>query len=114
MRLRSTLAAAVSAFALVLTLPTSASAAEGEFSYTYLDPQSGGWQSGKLTDPPSGPCINLPEVENYYVPPAHTPRNSTNRAAIVFVDTDCNGPSWHLRPGGSAGDRLQLRSVIFS
>ncbi|MFG3493888.1 hypothetical protein [Streptomyces sp. NPDC047928] len=113
MRLRTTLAAAVGAFALVLTLPTSAGAATGEFSYTYYT-ENGDPETGRLTDPDSGRCITLPEVESYAFPPAHTPKNRTTSTATVFTDVDCEGLFYVLRPGGSASERLKLRSVVFS
>ena len=114
MRLRNTLAAAVGAAVLVLTVPTSASAAAGEFRYTYHD-RAGFQHEGRLFDPPSGRCITLREVADEYTPPADSPRNDTDATATVFTGDHCDGDWFNLRPdGGRASDRLKLRSVIFS
>ncbi|MCL7378611.1 hypothetical protein [Streptomyces sp. 35G-GA-8] len=112
MRLRSTLAAAVGALALLVSVPGSASAAEGEFTYVYTD-IAGKPRVGGLVDPESLVCVMIPEAAGEYVPPAHTPRNHTTAAARVFTGPDCDGEEYTLRPGGSASERLKLRSVIF-
>ncbi|MER6105933.1 hypothetical protein ABT115_27460 [Streptomyces sp. NPDC001832] len=115
MRLRSTVAAALGALALIVAVPSSASAASGEFSYRYtaLD---GSPQVGFLFDPPSRVCITLPEVADPSSSnPAHTPWNLTDASATVFTDVDCEGDYFTLRPhGGHASSRLKLRSVVFS
>ncbi|GAA1536920.1 hypothetical protein GCM10009730_52670 [Streptomyces albidochromogenes] len=108
MRLRSTLAAAFGAFALVLTLPASASAAEGTFTYQYAD------RTGTLTNPPSEECVTLPEVADEQVLPAHTPGNATDAVATVYAGSECTGPQFDLRPHtGHGSDRLKVRSVVF-
>ncbi|MGW7051379.1 hypothetical protein [Streptomyces sp. NPDC054887] len=108
MRLRSTLAATVGAFALVLTLPTSAGAAVGTFTYQYAE------GAGVLTDPPSGECITLAEVADEQVAPAHTPGNATDAVATVYAGPDCTGPQFDLRPHtGHGSERLKVRSVLF-
>ncbi|MFJ9026986.1 hypothetical protein ACIRQP_00385 [Streptomyces sp. NPDC102274] len=112
MRLRTTLAAAVGALALLVSVPGSASAAEGEFTYVYTD-IAGKPRVGGLVDPESSVCITIPEAAGEYVPPAHTPRNHTTATAFVFTGPDCDGDAYTLRPGGSASERLKLRSVIF-
>ncbi|MCX4731863.1 hypothetical protein [Streptomyces sp. NBC_01363] len=115
MRLRSTVAAALGALALIVAVPTSAGAATGDFTYTYsgLD---GSPQVGFLVDPPSRVCITLPEVADpSSTNPAHTPWNLTDSSATVFAGPDCEGPYFTLRPhGGHASERLKLRSVVFS
>ena len=114
MRLRSTVAAALAAAALVLTLPTSAQAAEGRFTYVFHD-WAHGDRVGVLDDPPSGRCITLPEVAYEDTLPADSPRNDTNATATVFTGVDCRGDYFSLRPfGGRASERLKLRSVVFS
>ncbi len=113
MRLRNSVAAAVGAFALVLTLPTSAQAAGGRF--TYISHDGGNSQERVLFDPPSGVCSTLPGAEDPEGPPADSPRNDTDATATVFTGTDCDGDYFSLRPfGGHASDRLKLRSVVFS
>ncbi|MEV0371181.1 hypothetical protein AB0I10_15345 [Streptomyces sp. NPDC050636] len=114
MRLRHTVATAVGALALVLALPTSASAAAGNFTYVYTDPDGARHTSG-LIAPPSQECINLPGATDEAVPPADTPRNDTDATVTVFSDADCEGDYFTLRPnGGHASARLKLRSVAFS
>ncbi|MFE7128883.1 hypothetical protein [Streptomyces sp. NPDC057617] len=112
MRLRHTLAAAAGALALLVSVPGSASAAEGEFSYLFTG-MDGRPTKGMLIDPPSGVCVTLPEVAGEYVPPAHSPRNGTASVATVFTGADCDGYHYRLRPGGSASERLKMRSVVF-
>jgi hypothetical protein len=113
MRLRSTLAAALGAATLVLTLSTSAQAAEGHFTYVFHD-WHGGPQVGVLDHPRSRECITLPETRDEFAPPADSPRNDTDATAVVFTGVDCTGDYFTLRPGGRASERLKLRSVLFS
>ncbi|MFF7455514.1 hypothetical protein [Kitasatospora sp. NPDC008115] len=108
MRLRNALLAATSAIALVLAVPVSANAAGGEFRYKY-----GADFTGALIDPESRTCIDLPEATD--AEPAFAPSNRTRSTATVFLDSGCAGEtSYLLRPGGRAGDRLLVRSVVFS
>ncbi|MFD0268678.1 hypothetical protein ACFVGY_19230 [Streptomyces sp. NPDC127106] len=115
MRLRNAAVAAFGALALVLTIPTSAVAATGEFTYVYsgLD---GSPQVGVLENPVSGECFTLPEVADPGASsPAHTPRNRTTSTATVFTEPDCEGDWFTLRPiTGRGSERLKLRSVVFS
>ncbi|MEV7401040.1 hypothetical protein AB0N93_11670 [Streptomyces sp. NPDC091267] len=115
MRLRTTAAAALGALSLIVSLPGSASAADGHFSYTYTA-SDGSRQTGLLVDPPSRECVTLPEVADPEVTfPADTPWNNTDSTATVFSGPDCDGAYYTLRPnGGHASDRLKLRSVLFS
>ncbi|MEU4995352.1 hypothetical protein [Streptomyces sp. NPDC021622] len=115
MRLRHTVAASLGALALVVTLPTSASAATGDFSYKYVG-LDGLPRSVTLHDPHSPACITLPEVADPYVsPPAFAPHNNTDVWATVFTEPGCTGDSWKLKPHGNpATDRLKLRSVYLS
>ncbi len=112
MRLRNAAIAAASAVTLVLAIPGSASATVGEFRYTFRD--AGAEQTGWLVDPPSGPCIDLDGATDE--DPAHTPKNWTASTARVFLGFGCDesAPSFVLRPGGGASDRLLVRSVRFS
>ncbi|MFI5758369.1 hypothetical protein [Streptomyces sp. NPDC051569] len=113
MRFRTALAAALGAFALVVTVPGSASAAEGHFEYLYTG-FDGETEVGLLVNPDSRECITLREVAGEYVPPADAPRNRTDASATVFTGAHCEGDYYTLRPGGSASRRLKLRSVVFS
>lgn len=115
MRLRHTAAAAFGALALLVTLPTSASAATGDFSYSYTDP-SGAPRSVTLHDPVSPGCVPLAEVADPGSSgPAFAPHNDTDEWVMVFTEPGCTGDSWTLRPHGQpASDRLTLRSVFFT
>ncbi|MFC8080325.1 hypothetical protein ACFUN8_32890 [Streptomyces sp. NPDC057307] len=114
MRLRTSVAATVGALALVITLPTSAGAAQGDFTYQHVN-RAGVAQMSGLMDPQSRECITLPEVSHERSAPAHSPRNNTDATATVFAGVDCEGPHFSLRPnGGHASERLQVRSVVFS
>ncbi|MFJ8884935.1 hypothetical protein ACIRJR_16210 [Streptomyces sp. NPDC102402] len=114
MRLRHHAVAALGALALVVTLPTSASAAEGQFRYTY-ETDEGYEAVGFLNDPPGGECISLPGADSDALPPAYAPKNLTDATATVFLGADCEGDVYYtLRPGGGASERLKVRSVVFS
>lgn len=115
MRLRHTVATAVGALALALTLPaSSASATTGFFAYVYQEP-GGASHLGLLSNPPGRTCLALPEVTDEAAPPAHSPWNETSSTATVFTNADCTGDYFTLRPhGGHASKRLKLRSVAFS
>lgn len=114
MRFRTALAAAFGALALIVTLPTSAAAAEGQFQYTYsgLD---GSPRVAVIEDPGSWECITLPEVADPdSSSPAHSPRNRTDEYALVFTGPDCDGDSFTLKPEtGYGSERLKVRSVLF-
>ncbi|WP_344637893.1 hypothetical protein [Kitasatospora cystarginea] len=115
MRLRNAATAATAALLLVLTVPASAGAAQGEFTYRFIG-LDGSPQIGRLIDPPSRVCVNLPEVADPNdSEPADTPRNRTASTATVFKDADCGGDHFSLRPfTGHASERLKFRSVVFS
>ncbi|ATL27012.1 hypothetical protein [Streptomyces formicae] len=115
MRLRTTVAAALGALALVITLPTSASAATGDFSYRFTG-LDGTPQSATLQDPQSPGCVVLPEVADPgSSEPAFAPHNDTDVWVMVFTEPNCTGDSWTLRPHGNpATDRLKLRSVFLT
>ncbi|MFI9364442.1 hypothetical protein ACIG5E_25810 [Kitasatospora sp. NPDC053057] len=108
MRLRNAVLAAASAVALVLAVPLSANAATGDFLY-----KVGPGVPVGIADPESGKCIDLfGATEN---DPAFAPENFTTSTATVFLDFDCSGDVFYvMNPGKKLGDRLKLRSVIFS
>lgn len=99
----------------MLAVPQSASAALGEFQYTYVG-SDGNTHFRILLDPDSRECINLPEVSDPATSqPAHSPRNPTASTATVFTDPDCDGDFFSLRPlTGRGSERLKFRSVVFS
>ncbi|MFF3503456.1 hypothetical protein [Streptomyces sp. NPDC003247] len=106
--------AACSAFLLLLALPGSASAATGQFRYTYSTAE--GYEAvGFLNNPASGECINLPAPGSAPGTASRAPMNRTDATATVFLNADCEGDTYYtLRPGAGASDRLLLRSVVFS
>ncbi|KOU20297.1 hypothetical protein [Streptomyces sp. WM6368] len=114
MRLRHAAVAAFGAATLLLTIPTSASAAQGQFQYTVTG-LDGRPLRVVLDNPRSGECITLPEVADPSASsPAHSPRNRTNEPVLVFTEPDCTGREYRLRAGTGYGtERLELRSVVF-
>ena len=115
MRIRSALAVAVGTGVLLTALPAVASAAAGDFTYKHVD-EYGHQRTFQLTDPPSRECITLPHVgDEWATPPADSPHNRTDATATVFTGRHCDGDWYTLRPFvGRAGERLKLRSVVFS
>lgn len=108
MRLRNAVLASVSALALALAVPSSANAATGDFLY-----KVGPGIPAGVADPESGKCINVFGASES--DPAFAPENLTNSTATVFLDFDCNGDIFYvMNPGKVLGNRLKLRSVIFS
>ncbi|MER7582154.1 hypothetical protein [Kitasatospora sp. NPDC097691] len=108
MRLRNTVLAVASAVALVFAVPTSANAAAGDFLY-----KVGPGVPAGLADPESRVCHNLFGATEDH--PAFAPENFTDSTATVFLDSDCGGDVFYvMNPGKRLGDRLKLRSVIFS
>ncbi|GGZ76888.1 hypothetical protein [Streptomyces subrutilus] len=113
MKLRNTAGAALAAFALVLSLPASAFAAQGYFHYKFVD-GFGQEQHITLHDPHSGKCINLYGVGDDDEEPGYGPHNDTDAAVTVYLGVGCSGPEWTLRAKGKpARDDLQVRSVRF-
>lgn len=109
MRLRNAALAVASAAALVLAVPMSANAAEGDFLYK-VGPRPGVLTG--LADPQSGVCIDLPDTG---FEPGYAPENLTKSSATVFLEAHCDGDVFYtLNPGKKAGDRLHMRSVVFS
>ncbi|MFJ8165990.1 hypothetical protein ACIRBY_34440 [Streptomyces sp. NPDC096136] len=115
MRLRHAAGAAFGALTLLLTIPTSASAAVGEFQYTYVG-LDGKPHITFLLDPAGAECHTLPEVADPAASePAFSPRNRTTATATVFTEPDCEGDYFSLRPlTGRGSERLKFRSVVFS
>nr|BEK65083.1 hypothetical protein KPHV_23100 [Kitasatospora purpeofusca] len=108
MRLRNSLVAAAGALLITLAVPTSAHAATGDFLY-----KVGPGVPAGLADPRSRECINLFGATEDH--PAFAPENFTTSTATVFLDFDCDGDTYYvMNPGKKLGNRLKLRSVIFS
>ncbi|MFJ8472268.1 hypothetical protein [Kitasatospora sp. NPDC094011] len=88
----------------------SANAAIGEFLYK-VGPLPG--VPAGIADPESGECINLHGATDET--PAYAPTNLTTSTATVFLDFDCSGDVFYvMNPGKILGDRLKMRSVVFS
>lgn len=105
---------AAASLSLLIALPNPAQAATGEFRYTYYD-DSGNRTAGALVEPDSRVCVTLPEVADPdETEPAFAPQNDTDSTVTMFTGPDCDGDYYSLRPGGKAGDRLKLRSALFS
>ncbi|WP_030338432.1 hypothetical protein [Streptomyces sp. NRRL S-1022] len=106
--------AVCSTVALVVAASGPASAATGQFRYTYTTTE--GYDAvGFLNNPPSGECINLQGPASEPGSPSRAPRNLTDATATVFLSADCEGGTYYtLRPGAQASERLLLRSVVFS
>ncbi|MDJ1134311.1 hypothetical protein [Streptomyces iconiensis] len=113
MRLRHTVAAGLGALTLALTVPASAGATSGQFSYLYET--HSGPEPYTLVDPPSHECLTLPQAADpHSQPPAHSPRNRTASRAVVYDGPDCTGQSFALRAHTGYGtERLKVRSVYF-
>ncbi|MEY9847862.1 hypothetical protein ABH940_004962 [Streptacidiphilus sp. BW17] len=108
MRLRNAVTSAAAALLLTLALPAAAHAADGEFRY-----QFGPGLTSSLDEPPSGECIDIPEAA--LDSPAYAPQNFTDVTATVFLDFGCSGDTYHVMPPGAVrGQRLIVRSVVFS
>ncbi|MBA9050763.1 MULTISPECIES: hypothetical protein [Streptomyces] len=110
-RLRHSVAAALGALALIVTVPTSSHAAVGEFEYQTGQPPVGTPRG--LTDPASNVCINLTGATEEQ--PAFSPKNLTASTATIFLDFDCGGDIFYvMNPGRILGNRVKVRSVVFS
>ncbi|KJY34693.1 hypothetical protein VR44_11490 [Streptomyces katrae] len=91
-------------------MPSSANAAVGEFLYS-TGPLPG--IPAGIADPESRVCHNLYGATE--TDPAYAPKNLTNATATAFLDFDCAGDTYYvIAPGRVLGNRLKLRSVIFS
>ncbi|OIK28501.1 hypothetical protein VT52_006830 [Streptomyces malaysiense] len=95
-------------------MPGSASAATGQFRYSYTTEE--GYEAvGFLNDPAGGRCVNLRGPGSEPGSFSRAPKNRTDATAIVFLRPDCEGDVYYaLPPGAGAGDRLLMRSVVFS
>lgn len=103
-----------STVALLVAASAPASAATGQFRYTYTTTE--GYDAvGFLINPPSGECINVQGPASEPGTPSRAPRNLTDATATVFLAPDCEGETYYtMRPGVRASERLLMRSVVFS
>ncbi|MGW0362212.1 hypothetical protein [Streptomyces sp. NPDC002990] len=113
MKLRNAVGATVAACALALSMSGSAVAAQGHFHYKYVD-DMGREQHVTLHDPHSGKCFNLYAVGDDDALPGYGPHNETDSVVTLYLDVNCEGAEWRLRPHGKpARDDLEVRSVRF-
>ncbi|WP_405650548.1 hypothetical protein [Streptomyces sp. RK9] len=119
LRPRAIAFAAACALTFLLTNPGSASAAIGDFHYTYID-ADGVEQRQKLTDDgginlPNGKCLDIEEAKDpATTKPAHSPNNGTDTKVYVFEDLACEGTYQVLKAqGGEGGVNLKFRSFLF-
>ncbi|WKV72125.1 hypothetical protein AW27_011730 [Streptomyces sp. PCS3-D2] len=91
MRLRHTITTFLGALALVGTLPASAGAAVGTFSY--VSPEYGDFD---ITDPVGSECFLLLQGATSAV-------NGTNSTATLYADRGCEEPLSTLDPGAARG-----------
>ncbi|MEV4477760.1 hypothetical protein [Nonomuraea sp. NPDC049504] len=114
MRLHSALAAVGGSLVLVLAVPASASAAMGQFRYSYQT--ADGYDAvGFINNPQSRTCIDLQRAGSDGTSAAYAPKNLTDSTATVFLEAGCRGDVFYsLRPGAGASERLLVRSVVFS
>ncbi|MET9399453.1 hypothetical protein [Kitasatospora sp. NPDC002965] len=111
MRLRTVAVAALGALTLLVTVPTSANAADGVFRYTYR--ADGSEHRGELVDPRPEECVDVKGATEEDA--AYAPVNRTNGTAVAFLEFGCVGDVYRvLDPGASASRRLHFRSVLFS
>lgn len=114
MRLRTSLAAAVGAAALVMALPTSASAAKGTFTASFF--AGGDAQTVTLTDPADGQCINAADDAGAFGVIAGA-KNATDAAVTLYESDGCLGTATTLAAGGDesgSGTSTEFRSVRFA
>jgi hypothetical protein len=111
MRLRATVTAALGAAGLLLSLPGSAFAAQGEFIYWHEG--YGTVEQKVLFDPQGRDCHRL-DLPSWYTPGHHVV-NNTNATAVVYRDQNCATDVFYvLRPGERAPGGVEVRSVLFS
>ncbi|MET9398457.1 hypothetical protein [Kitasatospora sp. NPDC002965] len=105
---RAAIIAATGLLPFALAFPTPASAATGDFLY-----KVGRGAPAGLVDPESEKCIDLPGATDE--DPAFAPENFTTSTAVVFLESGCRGDVYRvMKPGAKLGNRLHLRSVLFS
>lgn len=107
-RLRAVAPAAFFALALLLAAPGPASAATGDFSYSY-DDETGRTVTVNVHDPVNGKCTNVPEVANGTSGAAYAPNNRTDREVQVFTGRNCAG-NRYIVGKGAGQPRLRFAS----
>lgn len=110
MRVRATCIALASIAALVFGA-ANASAAEGKFTYLFID-QGGSVREGAMTNPANNQCLDLSQVANT---PGYGFRaaNNTDSVAIAYSEERCQGYAYFVPPQQSAPSELRVKSVVF-
>ncbi|MFI6645345.1 hypothetical protein [Streptomyces sp. NPDC050504] len=111
MRPPHTLGTALGALALVLTLPASAHAVDGNLHYKYGDPQSP--SHGQLNDPTANRCYNTTELDGH-PETAFGPYNQTGAYLAVYSEEDCQGTKVILKPATESGDLVTFKSLVYA
>ncbi|MEU5772306.1 hypothetical protein ABZ819_03235 [Streptomyces venezuelae] len=111
MRLRHTVGATLGALALVLTIPTSASAGvTGTLFYKYGDPANP--KLGSLESPQALECLNIPEVEGKndtaFAPDSALPEHD----AAVYTEEYCEGTQTIVPANTKLGPEVKFKSVL--
>ncbi|MEI5102066.1 hypothetical protein RB200_30550 [Streptomyces sp. PmtG] len=115
MRLRYTVGAALGALALLVTMPTSAHAADGFVFYKYGNPAlPSTWQPGQLENPPAdGVCYNLPDVQGHPLWFGIGPENAmSDETLFVYTEVDCLGVRTKVDPGVHKGNNVIFKSYL--
>ncbi|MCF3105400.1 hypothetical protein IPZ58_27980 [Streptomyces roseoverticillatus] len=110
MRLRHILGTALGVLALVLSLPASAHAVDGNLHYKYGDPQAP--SEGQLNDPTANHCYNTSELEGH-PKVAFAPYNQTGAPLAVYSKANCQGTRVTLKPGATRGNAVRFTSLLF-
>ncbi|GAA0536405.1 hypothetical protein GCM10011581_23820 [Saccharopolyspora subtropica] len=109
MRMRALIPAALGALGMLLSLPGSAGAAIGSFTYSLN--QDGVFTRQVLHNPVDDVCQHLVAP---WEPAAYQVNNWTDATAVVFRDADCSWDSYYvLEPGEKAPAGVLVRSVLF-
>ncbi|MEW2373933.1 hypothetical protein AB0940_31930 [Streptomyces sp. NPDC006656] len=111
-RLRTVAPAAAFALSLLCATPGPASAASGDFSYTYKDKTNGRTATVDVEHPVGGKCTNVPEVANGRADSAYAPSNQSDREVQVYTGLNCAGSKYVLGKNTSQ-PRLSFASWKF-
>ncbi|MEV6175168.1 hypothetical protein AB0L99_44120 [Streptomyces sp. NPDC051954] len=106
MRRRHTVGAVLGALALVLTIPTSASAVPGDLFYKYGDPENP--KLGDFEQPAFGECLNVPEAEGKNDTAFAPDSTMQDHDALVYTEEDCQGTMTKVPPVTTLGPEVKF------
>ncbi|MDT0449943.1 hypothetical protein [Streptomyces hesseae] len=113
-RLRVIATAAVSALALLLATPGSASAvASGQFNYEYTDVNTHEVDDSQLLNPATNTCITVPEVASGAAKFAFSPQNLTDTVLWVYSKKYCGGDKQIISQKAKGPKTLHFLSFNF-